>query len=108
MPSPGWRVIPGDYTLYLRQDDAAGPWRLVAVVHGGPAGWRADYRDFVDDVPRRIRLTGVGDRRFDLRLDLSQIDLDAALDPADLRPTIPSGVQPITLEELRANGPLAE
>lgn len=106
-PAPGWRLVEGDYDLYFRQERAGDPWRLVAVVHDMPSGWRADYRDFVDNVPRRIRLTSVGTRRFDLRLALSQIDVNASLDPADLRPTIPPGTQPITLEELRVNGPLA-
>lgn len=106
-PAPGWRVVSNGYDLYLRQERVTDPWRLVAVVREGASGWRADYRDFVDNLPRRIRLTSVGDRGVDLRLELSQIEPDASLSAADLRPGIPPGTQPITIDELRANGPLA-
>ncbi len=46
--------LSGDDELYLHRDRDADPWRLVVVVHrelAGPA-WRAEYRDFVGDLPR--------------------------------------------------------
>ena len=46
-------------------------------------------------------------RRFDLRLELSQVDLNVALEPSTFRVKIPAGLEPITLGELRASGPLA-
>ena len=70
----------------------------------GAGGWRADYSDFMGDLPRSIHLASTEPRRFDLRLQLSQVDVNVGLDPATFRVTVPAGTQPITLEELRAVG----
>ena len=102
-----WRLIPGDRLRYLRRDRLTDPWRLVTVTATGPGGWRAEYRNFMDDLPRSLRLTSNEPRRFDLRLDLSQVDLNVALDASTFRVAIPQGVQPIAIEELRASGPLS-
>jgi hypothetical protein len=102
-----WRMVPGDQELYLRRDRAAAPWRLVASIRRGDAGWRADYRDFVGDLPRTVRLTSVAPRRFDLRLELAQMEVNVPLDVATFRVAVPPGTQPITLDELRDGGPLA-
>jgi hypothetical protein len=104
---PDWRVLTGERTRYLRRERASEPWRLVAVVRDGAAGWRADFRNFVDDLPRSIRLMSNAPRRFDLRLELSQVDLNVALEPSTFRVSIPAGTAPISLEDLRAGGPLA-
>ncbi len=102
-----WRVIPGERELYMRRSRPAEPWRLVAVVRTGADGWRADYREFVGDLPRSIRLTSLESQRFDLRLELSQVDVNVPLEASTFQVTIPPGTQPISLEELRAGGPLA-
>jgi hypothetical protein len=102
-----WRVIPGDRIWYLRRERPADPWRLVSVVRSGPEGWRADYRNFVDGLPRSIRLMSNEPRRFDLRLELAQVELNVELEPSTFRVTVPPGTQPITIEELRAGGPLS-
>lgn len=108
-----WRAIPlagGD--AFVRRQGAS-PWRLVAVVqHGGGGGspaWRADYSDFADDLPRRVRLSG-GDagRRFDLQLALSQVELNPVLDAKVFTLAVPASMAPITIEELRRSGPMAE
>ena len=106
----GWRVIRGANELYLRRDRPADPWRLVAVVHTDPAdgGWRAEYRDFQNDLPRSIRLRSAAPRRFDLRLALMQVEANQAIDPATFRVKVPQGTSPITLDELRRSGPLAD
>jgi hypothetical protein len=102
-----WRVIPGDRTWYLRREEPADAWRLVSVVRSGPEGWRADYRNFVDGLPRSIRLMSNEPRRFDLRLELAQVDLNVELAPSTFRVNVPAGTQPISIEELRAGGPLS-
>lgn len=105
-----WRVIPGEDELYLRRERAAAPWQLVAVVHR-PAGaqpWRAEYRDFVNGLPRSVRLSSVDSNRFDLRLSLSQVETNVALDAATFQLEIPPGYDPITVQELRDAGPLAD
>jgi hypothetical protein len=101
-----WRVLPGTSTRYLHRDEPGGPWRLVSVVGEGADGWRSDFRDFADDLPRSVRLVSNEARRFDLRLDLSQVEVNADLDPSTFRVRIPAGTQPISIDELRASGPL--
>jgi hypothetical protein len=112
---PDWRVLsdgPGE--IYLRRDGSTGPWRIVGAIHrvaarsGEPAGsaWRAEYRDFQDGLPRTVRLTAVDSNRFDLRLTLSQVELNVPLGDEAFRVRIPPGTEPITLQELRDAGPL--
>jgi hypothetical protein len=105
-----WRLVPGPEALYLHRERPADPWRLVAVVHRDPGTteWRAEYRDFLNNLPRTIRLISSSARRFDLRLALSQVETDVPLDPQTFRLTIPPGTTPITLQELRDGGPLAD
>ena len=102
-----WRLIGGDRLRYLRRDRLADPWRLVTVTATGPGGWRADYRNFVDGLPRSLRLMSSEPRRFDLRLDLSQVELNVALDASTFRVAVPQGAQPLSIEELRSSGPLS-
>lgn len=102
-----WRVVGGDRLRYLRRERPSAPWQLVSVVTSGAGGWRADYLDFVDGLPRRVRLVSNEARRFDLRLALSQVDLNVELEPSTFRVTVPPGTAPITLDELRAAGPLS-
>lgn len=102
-----WRLIDGEPVRYLRRERADGPWRLVSVVHGGADGWRADYSDFANDLPQRIRLIAAQRRRFDLQLALSQVEVNVELEPSTFRVNVPSGTPPISLEELRAGGPLS-
>jgi hypothetical protein len=116
----GWRVVhvsagAASYDLYLQRDGAATPWRLVSMVRIGQtaAVWHAEYRDFQDGRPRSIRLLGdgIGSPRgrtgFDLRLALTQVDVNSALDARVFAVSVPRDAEPITLEELRQSGPLA-
>lgn len=107
-----WRIVhdgSGASDLYLRRERGDAPWRLVAVIRRGPARtWRVDYHDFVSSLPRRIRLTSADAPALDVRLGLSQIEVNGPLDPATFRVRIPAGTTPITIDELRKTGPLAE
>ena len=105
-----WRVIPGPPTLYMRRERAADPWRLVVVVHRqlGRPEWRAEYHDFLGDLPRTMRLTSSEPGRFDIRLALSQVEINVPLDEATFHLAVPQGYAPITLTELRDAGPLAD
>lgn len=105
-----WRMIPGPPTLYLRRERASDPWRLVVVVHrqSGRPEWRAEYHDFSGDLPRTIRLTSTEPGRFDLRLGLSQVEINVPLDATTFHPVIPQGYSPMTLREIRDVGPLAD
>jgi outer membrane lipoprotein-sorting protein len=117
-PEPGplvpagddWRVARaanGD-EAYLHRDASARTWRLVAATRRtrDGRGWRAEYRDPVDGLPRSIRLTsldtgGRAGEAFDLTLALSQVDTNVTLDAAAFRVQIPASARPISLEELR-------
>jgi hypothetical protein len=99
--------------IYIHRDRPDGAWRIVAAVHretGGP-GWRAEYRDVpsgraADAVPRTLRLTSDDRKRFDVRLALSQVEVNAPLDAGVFRVQIPASARPIGLQELRESGPL--
>jgi hypothetical protein len=105
-----WVVIPGITEVYLHRDRQNGLWRLVAAVHGGPDGpeWRAEYRDFNQGLPHSVRIVASDARRFDLRLVLSQVETNVALDAEAFRVRVPPSAVPITLKELRESGPLGD
>jgi len=98
-----WRIVhDGDGDVYLRRDRLAAPWGIVATVR--PA-WRADYSNFQGDVPHAIRLTGADRGRFDLRLALSQVEINPALGGDAFVVAVPPSATPITLDELRHSRP---
>jgi hypothetical protein len=106
-----WRVVSDQFgDLYLRRDSRASPWRLVAAVHreAGRPEWRAEYRDFRNGLPHTIRLASADTRRFDLRLALSQVEIDVPLEAAAFEVKIPPATVPMTIAELRDNGPLSD
>jgi hypothetical protein len=105
-----WRVVSTPSSdLYLHRESRSAPWRLVVELHrdGRRAEWRAEYRDFQDGLPSAIRLSSAGARPFDLRLALSQVEINAPLQPAAFEVKIPPATRPITIDELRDSGPLS-
>jgi hypothetical protein len=110
-----WRVVPdGSSDVYLHRDKPGAPWRIVAAVHrgSGTTPWRSEYRDFQTagpsaGLPATVRLTSTDSKQFDLRLALSQVELNVPLDADVFRIQTPPGTEPITLEELRRSGPLS-
>jgi hypothetical protein len=106
-----WRVAPdGIDNVYFRRDSATGSgqgaWRLVSTVRR--AAWRADYSMFENNLPRAVHLVSQPAGRYDLQLDLSQVDVNVALGPEAFRLQQTAGADPISLEELRRSGPLGE
>ena len=108
-----WRVVADiGRDVYFHRESSGAPWHLVAVVHRNPDRpvWRAEYREFhigpSQSLPRSVRLKSVDSNRFDLRLTLSQVEVNAPLGPEVFQVRIPAGTQPITLEELRGASPL--
>jgi hypothetical protein len=104
-----WRVVPDEANdLYIRRDQAAAPWRLVATVHrpDSTGAWRAEYREFQAGLPHVIHLASADSRRFDLTLQMSQVEINTPLGADVFRVQIPRGADPITLAELRQSGPL--
>jgi hypothetical protein len=107
-----WRTTADDVdTVYFRRDASANQWRLVARVHpggGAATGWRADYANFERDLPRTVRLVSQPAGRFDLQLDLSQIETNVPLGAEVFRLQQTDRAAPITLDELRQSGPLGQ
>lgn len=84
---------------YVRRDGAS--WRLVASAR---AGLDVEYDDFATGRPGRIALrAGQG---ADLRVTLSQVETNVTLDRDAFDVTVPAGAAALTLDELRAAGPL--
>jgi hypothetical protein len=106
-----WRVVQvGSDSLYLNRNPRTAPWRLAAVVHrpGDSPEWRAEYRDFVDGLPRSIRFVSSDPDRFNLRLDLRDVELNPSLAAEAFEVKIPASARPITPDELRRSGPLRD
>jgi hypothetical protein len=111
-----WRLLTVNQSeFYFRRESATTPWRLVAAVRRDSNGnaWRAEYRDFRSDLPLSVRLVStsarvdrLSPRRFDLRLLLADVELNAKLPAAAFEVRIPPAAEPITIEELRRSGPL--
>ena len=106
-----WRMLrDGSRSIYLNRNPQTAPWRLAAVVHqdGSTPEWRAEYGNFVDGLPRTVRFVSRSPDRFNLRLELRDIELNPALGPEAFEIRIPAAATPITLEELRQVGPLRD
>lgn len=88
-------------TISLRRE--AGAWRILAGRYGG---LEVDYTAFRGERPSGIALRG---KDLDLMLALDQIEINGDLPSEQLvAVTIPPGVSPLTLEELRRAGPLGQ
>lgn len=100
-----WRIVPdGSTDVYLHREGPAGHWRLVATAHhGAPGGdWRAEYSAFQPNgLPQTVRFTSRPGDRFDLRLVLSQVDINTTLGADVFRVQVPPTAVPITLDELK-------
>jgi hypothetical protein len=108
--SDTWLRIPDhDGAMYLRRSSSSASWRVAAAVHepGRPGEWRAEYGAADNGLPQSVRLAGTGTKAFDLRLELSQTTVNDTLGPDVFRVQVPRAAQAITIDELRAAGPLA-
>jgi outer membrane lipoprotein-sorting protein len=52
-------------------------------------------------------MISIDSSRFDLRLELSQVELNAKLPTAAFEVKVPPSADPITIQELRRSGPLS-
>jgi hypothetical protein len=103
-------------TVFVRRD--AGPWRLLRGMQEGDgvttADWSVEYREFSSAFPTAVRLRerrpgpAGADVVTDLTLRVSQLEVNVMIDAAAFDLTVPSDASPISLDELRQNGPLAE
>jgi outer membrane lipoprotein-sorting protein len=104
-----WRMVPdGSTEIYLHHENQPDHWRLVATVfHPAKDGddWRAEYRDFQGGLPRSVRFVANKSDRFDLRLTLSQVDVNTPLPREVFRVEVPRDADPITIDELKRARP---
>lgn len=101
----GWATIDleGGSTVYLRR---TGAWRVAAARRNG---WQVDYLEWTGTFPQTVRLrSGDAGPGVEMTATLSEVEANTDLDPAAFRLQIPGGVRPLSLEELRAAGPLGE
>jgi hypothetical protein len=105
-----WRMIGDNPRAYLRRETPDAPWRIVAVLHrdSGRPEWRAEYANYAAGLPQTVRLASADPQRFDLQLSLSQVEVNPPLGDDVFHPNVPAGYEPVTLEQLRAAGPLAD
>jgi outer membrane biogenesis lipoprotein LolB len=110
-----WRVTTdGNDEIYLRRDRQTAAWQLVTTLRRGTdpstslraGGWRADYSNFDRGLPRTIRLVSTPAGRFDLQLELSQVELNMPLGPEVFQLQVPASAEAISVDELRRSGPL--
>lgn len=100
----GWAAAPqGDATIYLRP--AEGGWRVAAARRGG---MQVHYDDYVGRRPQRVRLRAedAGRVAADITLRLSDVEWNVEIDERAFAVDVPPSAVPMTLDELRAAGPL--
>lgn len=87
--------------IYLHRENES--WRIVAGRYGG---LEVDYPAFQGDRPASVVIRGTD---LNLMLALEQVEVNGKLERDELvAMTIPPGLSPLTLEELRRAGPLGQ
>jgi outer membrane biogenesis lipoprotein LolB len=93
------------HVSWVRRTDR---WRLVAVTAGRLS---VEFADHVGVQPQRVRIRHEGTASapaVDARLALSQVETNVELPAAAFTVKVPPGAAPITVDELRASGPLRD
>ena len=102
----GWASIDlmGGATLYLQKRGTA--WQLRAARR---PGWQIEYRAWSGTFPQSVRLQADDAALMvDLTAAMSQVETNVDLDGNAFTVNVPNDADPITLEEVRLNGPLGE
>ncbi|MCX6552863.1 MAG: hypothetical protein NTY02_17990 [Acidobacteria bacterium] len=113
----GWvmaRLVDGT-AAYVRRDGQT--WRVAGGRQASAPGqlaWTVFYDRVASGFPALVRLTrdaGAGVPRASndsLTMQLSQLDTNTVIDPRAFDVHVPAGASPITLDDLRQMGPLAD
>jgi hypothetical protein len=89
-------------TMYLRE--IGGRWQLAAARRGP---WQIEYDDWQGSFARLVRLRSQGtDVAVDLATTISQLETNMPINPAAFDIDVPADARPMTVDELRAAGPL--
>jgi len=100
----GWASIEleGGASLYLRQE--AGMWRIRAARRGD---WEMEYPTWQSNFPSVVRLRSEATpQRIDLTAQVSQLEVNVDVDASAFTVNVPASARPLSLQELRENGPL--
>ncbi|HEX9365703.1 MAG TPA: hypothetical protein VF921_03695 [Vicinamibacterales bacterium] len=100
----GWTAVSlADGTAYLRRN--AGTWEVAAATSGAVT---VMYSGYVSRRPSTVRLRAESQGRTsaDLTLRLSDVEINAPVDPRAFKAEVPDHPVPLTLDELRRAGPL--
>jgi hypothetical protein len=108
----GWLTVPlsGGAEAFLRRERQQ--WRIVGGRGPGESGapmaasWLVAYDDFVSRFPGRARLSQASTA--DITFRVSQLETNVAIDPAAFTVKVPADAVPMSLDELRRLGPLAD
>lgn len=111
--SGGWlRVgLTGGVTAFLASD--GGRWRVAAGQGGAGAAsaWTVSYAAFTSGFPGAVTIrqeASMGAAETALTFQVSQLETNVPIDPRAFDVIIPPDTQPLTLDELRQTGPLAD
>ncbi len=108
----GWRAvtIATDRVAYLRVQN--GQPVLIAADYGP---WHVDYSAHAGGFPRLVRVRSrepgpgsLGEGGIDITARIEQLEVNTQINPRAWLVEIPSGADPMTLDELRSIAPLAE
>jgi hypothetical protein len=96
-------ITTSDAHVYLQR--RMGRWRVIGAE---VAGLVVDYRDTTGEWPADLRLTSAPGRTPAIALSVSagQIEVNSTLAASAFDVAMPANATPLTLEELRAQGPL--
>ena len=101
----GWASIDleGDATLYLQR--AGGSWRVRAARR---RDWRIEYPEWPERAafPSRVRVLTTAPVAVDLQARLAQVETNVDLDDGTFVVAVPGDAESISIQELRAAGPL--
>lgn len=101
----GWASIDldGGATIYLQRQQET--WHVRAARRGD---WDVEYPSWQGRFPASVRLRSQAPTAVDVTAGISQLEVNVDVPAAAFAVTIPAGVRPLSIDELRANGPLSD
>lgn len=102
----GWLSIDlrGGATMYLQQQD--GMWQVRAARR---AGWQIEYPQWEGMFPAVVRLRSEAPSAgVDLTANVAQLETNVPVDAAAFTVMVPPAARPMTIDELRNNGPFGQ
>ena len=101
----GWASIDlaGGAAVYLQRDGSA--WRVRAARRGN---WEIEYPTWQGSFPASVRLRSDAPAHVDLAAVLSQLEVNVDVSASAFTIAVPPDARPLSIDELRDNGPLRD